>query len=676
MGKSLHTMCVSKPCLPLKEHHPNRGIAMLLVVFFLLSTFYNITIPLGEGPDEPGHMHYVLFLAREGRLPVQRKDASSSDVPGEGHQPPLAYVLFLPAVAWLAPDEQHIVQRANPDFVWNGGDDSAAFMRASREYWPWQGVTLAWHAARGISGLLGAATVLCIWGAARVWHHHTPPGTAYLAAALVTFNPQFLFTSALVTNDMLLAALSAALFWLCMATLGNRSLRVSQGTSHLTAIGILAGLALITKQSALLLVPLLLWFSWAITRGNIKRFLVYIAHWGGITLLLAGWWYVRNWQLYGDPFGLHIFKATFATQPFHWQDSLAWRGALQQLHASFWARFGWLSVRPPTWVLACYTVLEVVALAGLLRLLVSVPFDKLRERFLLSVPLCMPLLLLPVLAFLWTVSFAWNAGLVAWQGRMLFPALPAIAILMAWGLSVLRKRYLIPIVITSLLLMGIAIYLPWGVIAPAYTWYTAPAEEAQAHIVTPAYARYAREWEQGVELHGWRMHTMHEPIHPHTPIASGQTITITVTWHVLEYVPENWTVFLHVVDDTGTILAEHNGRPLSGRFPTTLWTPGDWIEDSHPLDIPDGLLPGTYTLRVGLYTPREGAPHRGRRQHVWDAHGDPMEGDYATVGQIEIGKGETIAPTHTIFTHTPCTHRAGVAHWGSITAHKQSSTIC
>lgn len=636
------------------------------MVFFLLSTFYNITIPLGEGPDESGHMHYVLFLAREGRLPVQHKDASASDVPGEGHQPPLAYVLFLPAVAWLTPAEQHIVQRSNPDFVWHGGNSPAAFLRSSREYWPWQGLTLAWHAARGISGLLGVATVFCIWGAARFWQHITPPGTAYLAAALVAFNPQFLFTSALVTNDMLLAALSAALFWLCMATTHNRSRSISKGIRYSIAMGILAGLALITKQSALLLVPLLLWVSWYSTRGSRKRFVAYSAGWSSMLLLIASWWYVRNWQVYGDPFGLHLFKATFATQPFNWQDPLAWRGALHQLHASFWARFGWLSVRPPAWVLACYTTLEVVALVGLLRLLVSVPFDKLRERFSLFVPLCMPLILLPVLALLWTVSFASSAGLVAWQGRMLFAALPAIAILMAWGLSVWvhyptvsrqstqrtqsehetvspqriqrTQRYRIPIAMTSLLLLGIAIYLPWGVIAPSYAWHTAPAQEAQARIATPAYARYAQEWEQGVELHGWRMHTMHGPLHPPAPIASGQTITVTVTWHVLEYVPENWTVFLHVVDATGTIVAEQNGRPQSGRFPTTLWSPGDWIEDPHPLPIPNGLSPGTYTLRVGLYKPREGAPHRGRRQNVWDAEGKPIDGDYATVGHIEIGE--------------------------------------
>ena len=46
-----------------------------------------------------------------------------------------------------------------------------------------------------------------------------------------------------------------------------------------------------------------------------------------------------------------------------------------------------------------------------------------------------PILLLPLLAFGWVVSFALTAGLVAWQGRLLFPALPALAILLAVGIA-------------------------------------------------------------------------------------------------------------------------------------------------------------------------------------------------------------------------------------------------
>ncbi|MBC8074631.1 MAG: hypothetical protein H7Y32_01025, partial [Chloroflexales bacterium] len=66
---------------------------LMLGCFLALSLVYNAVVPLGEGPDEGGHFDYVLFLARAGRLPVQaRTPEQQSDVPGEGHQPPLAYL--------------------------------------------------------------------------------------------------------------------------------------------------------------------------------------------------------------------------------------------------------------------------------------------------------------------------------------------------------------------------------------------------------------------------------------------------------------------------------------------------------------------------------------------------------------------------------------------------------
>jgi hypothetical protein len=79
--------------------------AAIVVLHVGLALAWSIVVPIGEGPDEPGHFNYALFLAREGRLPVQQADPHASDVPGEGHQPPLAYWLMQPAVRWL-PDDQ------------------------------------------------------------------------------------------------------------------------------------------------------------------------------------------------------------------------------------------------------------------------------------------------------------------------------------------------------------------------------------------------------------------------------------------------------------------------------------------------------------------------------------------------------------------------------------------
>ena len=37
-----------------------------------------------------------------------------------------------------------------------------------------------------------------------------------------------------------------------------------------------------------------------------------------------------------------------------------------------------------------------------------------------------------------------------------------------------------------------------------------------------------------------------------------------------------------------------------------LWLPGEIISDTHALALPATLLPGRYTLRLGLYDPASG----------------------------------------------------------------------
>ncbi|MCG8347603.1 MAG: hypothetical protein MI924_07460 [Chloroflexales bacterium] len=613
----------------------------------LLSILYNLTVPLGEGPDEPGHMAYVFFLAREGRLPVQTTDSHTSDVPGEGHQPPLAYLLASPAVAWLPAAEQEVILRANPDFVWNGGNESAAFVRSSREHWPWQGATLAWRLTRGVSALLGAIVVICTYFAARHFEclsrdsslaKTAHGGTtqfplAVLAAALVAFNPQFLFTSALVTNDMLLAALSAGLFWLCVAWQPD----VGRGQQRVLVpcfvAGVLLGLALLTKQSALLLAPLLLWASWRAGDGQWTQVVRLAAIWSTTAALIAGWWYLRNWRLYGDPFGLQVFRAEFTTQAFEWYNLAAWRGGLVQLYESFWARFGWMSLHPPELTSWAYAVLGLLALFGYVWLGILTWSDSQPKRASIIASLWLGAFVLIVMACAWTVSFALTAGLVAWQGRMLFPALPAIAIFLARGLAAWGNGAPQPAtgyqrvkrIFSSLafgVLLGLAFYLPLGVIAPAYEWRTLPPTVAQAQMETPVYARYAQSWERGAELRGWRVEGDRR---------AGETVTITLTWRSLEPIPYDWTVFLHLVDNEERIVAQDNRKPQHGKLPMPQWTPGDWLEDPHPMLLPPELPPGSYTLRVGLYLPED----RGRRQGVWAENG-VLIGDYASVGTLVV----------------------------------------
>src|SRR5579859_6005537 len=281
-------------------------IGGIIAMFFILSILYSLVTPLGEGPDEPGHAAYAFFLARTGQLPVQRAAPAAADVPGEGHQPPLAYALVAPFLLWLPADQRQFDLPGNPRFIWAAGDQLNAVAHGSREYLPWQGMVLAWHIARGIGVLLGAGTILCTYLAARTLLADRPPGAALLAALLVALNPQFLFCTAVVNNDALLTMLSALLLALLALVWRRQSEHIPPGPGLISAIGIVAGLALLTKQSAIvLLVPAMAILAWQPGRGRQRVFRCGLALvW---MLLLAGWWYIRNLQLYGDLFGLGAF---------------------------------------------------------------------------------------------------------------------------------------------------------------------------------------------------------------------------------------------------------------------------------------------------------------------------------------------------------------------------------
>ncbi|MFQ3663487.1 MAG: hypothetical protein SNJ69_13970, partial [Chloroflexaceae bacterium] len=257
-----------------------------------------------------------------------------------------------------------------------------------------------------------------------------------------------------------------------------------------------------------------------------------------------------------------------------------------------------------------------------------------------------------LMAGAWTLAFALAAGLVAWQGRMLFPALAASGLLLAGGLLGLlppagvgaarpvgragrpgvesrtdtrdpfvTMRAALPVLLAATLFI-LAAVLPLAVIRPSYPWTALAPRQALADLGTPVDARFAASWEQGVALRGWRLDT---------PARPGQPLSVTLTWHSLEPIPRNWTVFVHLVDAAGAIVAKSDGVPRAGTLPFPLWTPGDWMRDTHVLPLPVELPPGRYRLRVGLFSPE----HNGQRQHVWSADGQER-GDFAEVGVVEV----------------------------------------
>ena len=81
----------------------------------------------------------------------------------------------------------------------------------------------------------------------------------------------------------------------------------------------------------------------------------------------------------------------------------------------------------------------------------------------------------------------------------------------------------------------------------------------------------------------------------------GQNLEVVLVWESLTDMTSDITVFVHLVDAEGNMVAQHDGPPLLGELPTSAWSSGNIVPDPHIIMLPDDLPPGIYQLWVGMY---------------------------------------------------------------------------
>jgi hypothetical protein len=86
----------------------------------------------------------------------------------------------------------------------------------------------------------------------------------------------------------------------------------------------------------------------------------------------------------------------------------------------------------------------------------------------------------------------------------------------------------------------------------------------------------------------------------------GGQLRATYAWYARQSPTEIYAVFNHLTTSDGTMVAQVDGWPLEGRLLTIQWEPGEYVQDTHTLQIPADAPPGPYTLYVGLYNAATG----------------------------------------------------------------------
>ncbi|MGD2078663.1 MAG: glycosyltransferase family 39 protein [Chloroflexota bacterium] len=557
-------------------------MAILLVAFSAATLIYIWLVPPFEGPDEPEHFGYVSWLAQGKGFPPQGNAAWETPVRQEASQPPFYYIVASLPARLAGLEEPAIVFRPNPHFPSNApgtiADNKNVAVHYPEDGTPLRGGWLALTMARGTSLLFGLGLLICVYGLARQVYPESQ-GFALAAATLVAVIPQTLFMSSLVSNDMAAAATGALTLWL-LAVLVRKGPTGWRGL----ALGAAYGLAILSKASSLvLIVPIglgLVWILWQRKDqpGAVARAIIGV---GAAAFVVAGWWYIRSWILYGTPLGLSThYQAPWAVAAVgqRIQPAAAWR----EVFDSFWAAFGWGNIKFPWWIYAVLGGIVVVAIVGLTLATWRWWRGDRKEQ---TRPLLLALLALSVLCLVVALEI-WMRQVTAPHGRLLFPALAAVAVLLVAGWRAIHS-WLVAAGISLVLLL--AILAPVTLIHPAYALpQLTPVNQASG---------------QGESI-GWRFGDIAKlaAVQPaQRSVAAGGTLPIDVCWITQAPAAKDYSVLVHIVGPDNQVVAGRHTYPGLGSFPTSTWQVGQHFCDTIRVDIPDDLARTlAYQVEIGL----------------------------------------------------------------------------
>ncbi len=618
---------------------PKFRIYALLAIFVFLCALYSIVVPPFEASDELWHYPMAKYIADNWALPVQDPE-NVGPWRQEGSQPPLYYFLGAVATVWIDTSDVDVVRHLNPHAD-NGiatpdGNINLITHQPEAEPFPWQGTTLAVHLIRFLSVLMGAATVYLTYPLSpELMPNHL--NLALGAAAINAFTPMFIFISAAVNNDNLVILLSS-LALLLMVRIIKAADGAKRQTFHIwrfALLGVFVGLALLTKESAGGLVILtaltVAYVSWR--SRSLRLFFIGGLVTGGAVLLIAGWWYLRNWQLYGDPLGQNVFVEILGQRDVPADLAQLWRERVSFIRG-YWGNFGGLNVLMPAWVYTVLNTLSVLATLGLILPLLShsralIQSRQRRRSTDSSIWRFSPW----VLVLLWPVLVVvpwimWATTTWSSQGRLVFSAISVWSLLFALGwrnlTRLLPKGLRSPAFFTvPLFMLTISLIAPFAWIRPAYARPTALTEIQVDAISQRVDATFFHPSGGQIKLLGYDA--------PVQAVYPGQTAPVTLYWEAIEPFGNDYTIFLHLLDAHELVATQRDAFPGMGTLSTQWLEPGQRWAERRVLVVPDNAYsPNQTVFELGLYD-----YSTGERLAAVDAEGQ-MLGDNVRFGQISI----------------------------------------
>lgn len=110
----------------------------------------------------------------------------------------------------------------------------------------------------------------------------------------------------------------------------------------------------------------------------------------------------------------------------------------------------------------------------------------------------------------------------------------------------------------------------------------------------------------------------------------GETLPITLVWQGQRRMSEDYTLFIHLLDEAGQPRGQIDVWPRDGTYPTSQWAEGQAFSDTYNVRLLPDALPGAYQVEIGWYLLRT-----MQRLPVLDASGQAID-DKVLIEGLEV----------------------------------------
>ena len=379
-------------------------LAIILILALFLRIIDALIIPIFEKPDEKAHFEYIKFISDNKKLPVQQQGQRSA----EFFQPPFYHFI-------------------------------ASFLLSFIKIFT-QDISYQVYLFRIISDLISIITLYVIYKIAFLIFNDKTLSLGVLIFA--SFLPSHINMNSNVTNSNFGDLLSVFIIYLLLIILMKEKKQ-----KIILLLGLIAGISLITRFSV---IPAIITIPFAFILKyytDIRKVIKPIALICIIALLIASWHFIRNFMLYGDPLGINAVKLSSPKDEIKLDFIFAAR-LVGWTFITFWASFGRTngafignltsSIGIVIFILS-YLLFLIFTFSSIYGLYIFLKKYRKNKNILSSNQRKAFMILVFHLIILSLLFLSFNFYDFQPQGRLFFPAMPALAIFFTLGIYNLFK---------------------------------------------------------------------------------------------------------------------------------------------------------------------------------------------------------------------------------------------